>query len=42
MFRNRAFLSLERLEANEERIWKKAIPTPGWTKMSYLPKYALG
>ena len=42
MFRDRAFLSLERLRANEERIWKKAIPTPGWAKKPYVPKYALG
>ena len=40
MFHDRVFLSLERLDAVEERIWKKLIPTPGWTKKAYLPRYA--
>ena len=42
LFRDRAFLSLERLRANEERIWKKAIPAPGRMKKPYVPRYALG
>jgi hypothetical protein len=42
LFRDRAFLSLERLDPVEERTWKKLVPTPGWTKSAYLPKYAFG
>lgn len=40
MFHDRAFLSLEKLDAIERRIWTKAIPTPGQVKERVLPGYA--
>jgi len=40
LFRDRAFLSREKLDAIEKRIWTKAIPTPGLAGNRLLPGYA--
>jgi transposase-like protein len=42
MFRDRAFMSLLKLDASELKIWKKAYLTPGAREPAYLPAYALG
>ena len=41
MFGLRAFLSLEKLDRVEERIWRKEIPTLGLQGPSYVPRFAL-
>jgi hypothetical protein len=42
MFRRRAFLSLEKLDHVERRIWLKLFPTPGTNSSAYLPAFAVG
>jgi transposase-like protein len=42
MFRKRAFLSLIKLDALEEKIWLKRFPTPGRSQIVYLPAFAFG
>jgi transposase-like protein len=41
IFQERAFLSLQRLDGIEERIWKKSFPTPGAKHSAYSPAFAL-
>lgn len=40
MFEDRAFLSRERLDQEETRIWTKRVPTPGQHSFHRLPQYA--
>jgi hypothetical protein len=40
MFRDRAFLSLIRLDRAERRTWMKEARTPGQKASAYLPQYA--
>jgi hypothetical protein len=40
MFRERAFLSLQKFDAIEERLWKKLFSTPGEKHSSVLPAFA--
>jgi hypothetical protein len=41
LFTCRAFLSLIKLDEVEERIWKKAFPTPGYARAANLQAFAL-
>ena len=42
IFTERAFLSRERLDTMEERVWRKLVPTPGKAGRDYLPAFAVG
>jgi hypothetical protein len=42
MFRERAFLSLIKLDRVEMRIWQKSVPPPGTNNPAYLPAFAFG
>lgn len=42
VFRERAFLSLERIEDSLLKLWKKELRTPLKKKSEYLPAFALG
>ncbi len=41
LFRERAFLSQVKLDATEERIWRKLFPTPGEGHPGKIPAFAL-